>query len=165
MRSVERLVVKRGCIHRAFFSLRLSMLLTFKIACSAGRSTTSFSISSLASCSSAERCVIRISRALLWASDSSSFISSSIFRAVCSLYSLGPCVGTIKNADCRGPSREARPSVSLIPNWVIIVRAISVARCKSFCAPVDTSAKIIYSAALPPKRTVMRASNSERVKR
>jgi cell division protease FtsH len=48
---------------------------------------------------------------------------------------------------------------------VIMARAVSVARWRSLCAPVETSPKTICSATLPPSMTSMRPSSSSRVMR
>src|SRR6185436_19554208 len=42
------------------------------------------------------------------------------------------------------------PSASLMPHSVTIARAMSVARCRSFCAPVEISPSASSSAVLPP---------------
>ena len=47
-----------------------------------------------------------------------------------------------------------------MPKSMTMLRAISVARSRSFWAPVETSSKIISSATVPPKSTWMRLSSS-----
>ena len=145
----------RGLSRNGFLSLSLlpSILRILRAANSSGRSTTSFSSSSLATSSSAGRWAARISRTFFCASIRRFLISSSTMRAVSSLYTLFPAApGIGKNGVVRGASKATMPNFSLMPNWVTMVRAISVALCRSFCAPVDTSPKTISSATLPPSR-------------
>ena len=50
-----------------------------------------------------------------------------------------------------------------MPNSVTIARAMSVARCRSFCAPVEISPSAISSAVRPPSSTASWLSRSLRV--
>ena len=50
-----------------------------------------------------------------------------------------------------------------MPNSVTIARAMSVARCRSFCAPVEISPNAISSALRPPSSTDSWFSRSGRV--
>jgi PAP2 superfamily protein len=121
------------------------------IARSSSPSMTSFSSSNRATFSSSSRFSIRMRRASAWASPTISFTSSSIAFAVSSLYgprSL-PC-GISRNRLRRPSAKLMAPSRSLMPHSVTIARAMSVARCRSFCAPVEISPSAISSAARPP---------------
>ena len=60
-------------------------------------------------------------------------------------------------------SKLTAPIVSLIPNSVTMARAMSVARWRSFCAPVEISPSAISSAVRPPSSTASWLCSSVRV--
>jgi len=79
------------------------------------RLTTSFSINSLASEVRTSRFAVRVLRTRSWAASKRFRISSSMRRAVSSLYSRCAIDGTLRKSACRGGSNVASPRASVIP--------------------------------------------------
>ena len=102
-------------------------------ACNARRSTT---VCSRRSCTNSSRNSLQedkqISHLLIRQYSVDLFIDDS-----CCFFAVFPggLSSDGKEDGCRCPSNATRPMRSLMPNCITIVRAISVAFCRSFCAP------------------------------
>src|SRR4029453_7642413 len=82
---------------------------------SAWRSTTSCVMRSLARDSNTARLAVNVARTRVCDASKSCWISTSITRAVSSLYSLAPPAGTWRKSAWRDASKVAKPSASLMP--------------------------------------------------
>ena len=100
----------RSVVSSDFFrSLTSSMLTTFRIACSSGRSTTSFFNNNCASSSRAARWVAKVSFTFSWVSARICLTSASIADAVSSLYSFALWHRHGKNSGCARPLERYQP--------------------------------------------------------
>ncbi len=121
---------------------------------------TSFSISRRATASRTARRAFSTSRTSFVASSMILWTSTSISRAVRSLYCRSPSPSPLaRNIGPERPWKLTRPS-RLMPNSFTMLRAIRLTCSRSLVAPLEISSKINSSASVPPRATLILLSSS-----